>query len=80
MKKADYVKQLIDELTAKGIVVNQNQLKSAMAKVALNARNKYGSSNWEYELNESGVSNGIYFYNEYLKKDTWNREMYRQSR
>jgi hypothetical protein len=80
MKKSDYKNQLIAALELKGIVIDNNQLNSALAKVAIHARNKYGSANWDYELDESGVSNGVYFYNEYLKSQTFNRETYQASR
>jgi hypothetical protein len=80
MKKSDYKKQLIAALGLKGIVIDNDQLNSALSKVAIHARNKYGSANWEYELDESGVYNGISFYNDYKNKNTFNRQTYQQSR
>ena len=80
MNKSDYKNQLIAALELKGIVIDNDQLNSALSKVDIHARNKYGSANWDYELDESGVDNGIYFYNEYKYQNTFNRQTYQQSR
>jgi hypothetical protein len=73
--KAQYKKELIYTLTAQNKDTSPEVIKSVLAKVAIHSRNKYGSVSFEDELLECGISNGLCFYNEHGKQDTYNRQI-----
>jgi len=77
MRKISYRKkyetELIDYLESKSMPYCKDVIKSVMSKVAINSRNKYGCVDFEEELFESGIDNGKIFYEEYGKKETYNR-------
>jgi hypothetical protein len=79
MEKVNYRKkfkqELISYLEANNLYYDKDIIKSVMSKAAINSRNKYGTVDWEEEMFEAGIDNGVYFYEEYGKKDTYNRKI-----
>ena len=80
MTRKEFKAELIKALEAKGVEVDSKKVESAINKVAIHARNKYGSADWECEHDESGVGNAVCFYYEYKVENSFNRSLYRQNR
>ena len=72
--RKDYKNEFIAWLDSEGLTYDDKIIKSVLGKVARNARNKYGTSNWEDEYDESDISAAKMFYREYGKQDTYNRQ------
>jgi hypothetical protein len=80
MNRKEFKNELVKTLESKGVEVDAKRIESAMNKTAIHARNKYGDANWDYEYEESGVGNAVYFYNEYKVENSFNRNLYRQNK
>lgn len=81
MKRKEFKQLTRDALEAKGVQVDEKALESAMGKVARHAKAKYGDIDyWQYEHEEGGVYNGVFFYEEYGAVRTFNRDRYQSNR
>lgn len=72
--KSIYKDKLIDNLKIKKLEYTDEIINSILSKVAIHSKNKYGKISFEDELFECDVDNGLFFYDEFNKKETFNRK------
>jgi hypothetical protein len=70
--RKEYKTQLLEHFDNNNIPYDSEIIKSIMSKVSIHSRNKYGEVSFEDELFECGIDNGLFFYDEYKKEDTFN--------